>query len=167
MKTSNTSRELRLRFGLPEHGWLPCALTLPGREAIGDDVSDAGPDSLAMLVDALRVLSEGGTRQRVEWYLEPSVWVWELERSGGRMRFEAFLEAGPWTSQRVASDLDVAPLELPFATCLRAFVDGLEETAAEPCWTRDRKHEGSGEDRFDHAFPFAKLEALRAAIART
>jgi hypothetical protein len=78
-------RKIRLRFGLPEDGWIQ--VTLTSRKGTFEvDASDVPGDSLLELAaGALSVARASSKRCVIHWHLEPEWVQWRIERRGDRI----------------------------------------------------------------------------------
>lgn len=143
---------MRVDFGTPEHGWLTVTVASDDT-SFAEDVSDVGPDSLQQLVWALERLAKGSSNERVEWFLEPALWVWrfdavaEWERSVDTVAFHV---EGPERAGVVA--------RTHRSTLIHTMVQALAKLEAEPAWRSDEAL-----DRiWNWEFPSAALARLLA-----
>ena len=72
--------KVKVSFSTPIHGWMDVNVS-DGRNEVKLDVSDAGCDSLEMLVFAMTRILDGSREESVDWVLEPEYANWVFKHN--------------------------------------------------------------------------------------
>ncbi|WP_444997505.1 hypothetical protein [Aliikangiella sp. IMCC44359] len=78
--------DLKLNFGSPHHGWLPCELRL-GEHFVEFEASDVPNNPVEDLVDCLWKAIRGEASE-VWWHLEPAGYYFLMEPNGSELLFK-------------------------------------------------------------------------------
>lgn len=76
----NKENTLTIKFGKPEHGWLPTKLSYNDFE-LSLDISDVPVDPMLQLCDSLIQITKGIKKpDRILWHLEPYCYYLQIEK---------------------------------------------------------------------------------------
>jgi hypothetical protein len=148
LNAGRAMKNLELRFGSPEHGWLVVEVKAQGFEE-AFDVSDVPMDSLAILANVALDLLRGVPDGEVPWSLEPSEWRWLFRVENGELRWWTQLNRAP---KRRVTKGDVRSVGFVIWRALRRL-------AADPAWAR-----APNEHIWSHGFPHREVDALGRAL---
>ena len=144
---------LKANFGTPEHGWLSVRFDFDG-DVRALDVSDAGPDSLLMLIDALTAVLRNEAQAEVIWYLEPELEVWNFLRRSDRIGVVGETRIGGTESRSEAFRYEATPKQI-----LVPIMSGLERLSEDSAW-----HQPDQSSIWSRPFPFEAMSNLRTQI---
>jgi hypothetical protein len=144
---------MKAKFGTPEHGWLSVLFDFDG-DVRALDVSDAGPDSLLMLTNALTSVLRNEAQAEVIWYLEPEVEVWNFFRRADRIEVVGETRIGGTESRSEVFRYEATPKQI-----LMPILSGLDQLSQDSAW-----HQPDQSSIWSRPFPFETLSNLSTQI---
>ena len=122
---------LQVKFGVPEHGWLPVTVIAPGFE-LELDASDVPVNSVELLVSAL-ILTLEGVESEVPWFLEPDSYLFSFRPKDAEFSFRIEYKdyRRPIAKPKYEVDGNFTTIILPFYRAIKSFAS---YHYAEPHW---------------------------------
>ena len=139
-------------FGTPAHGWLSVRIDFDG-DVRDLDVSDAGPDSLLMLIDALAAILRDESGVDVTWYMEPELETWRFLRRGDRVEVAGETWIGGTDIRSEAFQYEATLDQILFP-----ILDGLQRLSENSAWRQPDQSL-----IWSRPFPFEGLSRLSKA----
>lgn len=137
---------IKFRFEKPVHGWIKVHI-ITTRKDVCFDVSHTPSDTLRQLVVSLINVTSYGTKEKVEWFLEPECWTWSFIRNGNQIEFKTEELWNEYTE-----------FEGDYLELVKSIYRGLRKLQVQDIWiNQDNKH-------WTWEFPLKEMNILKSKI---